>query len=76
MQNRMQVLPEVTKNLLIINVLMFVGTLAIGNGQVFYNLFALYFATNNLFHHPIHFYFYIYFHHICIGNYLVIGLDL
>ncbi len=40
---------DTVKHLLIINVLMFVGTLAIGNGQLFYNLFALHFPKNDLF---------------------------
>ena len=35
----MRGITETVKHLLIINVLMFVGTLAIGNGQLFYNLF-------------------------------------
>ncbi len=37
------------KHLLIINVIMFVGTLAIGNGQTFFTYFALYFPKNDLF---------------------------
>ena len=37
------------KHLLIINVLMFVGTMAIGNGELFYRLFAMYFPKNDLF---------------------------
>lgn len=40
---------DAVKHLLIINVLMFVGTLAIGNGETFYRLFALYFPKNDLF---------------------------
>ncbi len=37
------------KHLLIINVVMFIGTLAIGNGEAFYQWFALYFPKNELF---------------------------
>ena len=37
------------KHLLIINVLMFIGTLTIGNGELFYKWFALYFPKNDLF---------------------------
>ena len=37
------------KHLLIINVLMFIGTMAIGNGELFYQYFALYFPKNDLF---------------------------
>ena len=37
------------KHLLIINVLMFVGTLAAGNGELFYRWFALYFPKNQFF---------------------------
>jgi len=40
---------DTVKHILIINVLMFVGTMAIGNGQLFYSLFALYFPKNDLF---------------------------
>jgi len=40
---------EAVKHLLIINVIMFIGTLAIGNGQSFYEWFALYFPKNQLF---------------------------
>jgi len=45
----MRGITDTVKHLLIINVLMFVGTMAIGNGQLFYNLFALYFPKNDLF---------------------------
>jgi membrane associated rhomboid family serine protease len=45
----MRGITDTVKHLLIINALMFVGTLAIGNGQVFYNLFALYFPKSDLF---------------------------
>ncbi|WP_445956460.1 rhomboid family intramembrane serine protease [Yeosuana sp.] len=37
---------ETVKHLLIINVIMFVATLAIGNGTLFYDLFALHFPKN------------------------------
>lgn len=40
---------ETVKHLLIINVIMFVGTMAIGNGSLFYEWFALYFPKNNAF---------------------------
>ncbi len=42
-------LTNTVKHLLIINVLMFVGTLTIGNGQLFFQYFALYFPKNDLF---------------------------
>jgi len=45
----MRGITDTVKHLLIINVLMFVGTMAIGNGQLFYSLFALYFPKNDLF---------------------------
>lgn len=40
---------DAVKHLLIINVVMFIGTLAIGNGESFYHWFALYFPKNPLF---------------------------
>ena len=40
---------DTVKHLIIINVIMFVGTLAIGNGQLFYDWFALYFPKNEAF---------------------------
>ena len=40
---------DIVKHLLIINVIMFIGTMAIGNGELFYKWFALYFPENNLF---------------------------
>ena len=40
---------DAVKHLLIINVLMFIGTLAIGNGELFYRWFALYFPKNQFF---------------------------
>ncbi|MCK5400850.1 MAG: rhomboid family intramembrane serine protease [Flavobacteriaceae bacterium] len=45
----MRGITDTVKHLLIINVIMFVGTLAIGNGELFYSLFALYFPKNELF---------------------------
>ncbi|MDA7558931.1 rhomboid family intramembrane serine protease [Flavobacteriaceae bacterium] len=42
-------LTDTVKHLLIINVLMFIGTMAIGNGELFYKWFALYFPKNELF---------------------------
>jgi len=44
-----QGLTGAVKHLLIINVLMFIGTLAIGNGEAFYEWFALYFPQNPAF---------------------------
>lgn len=44
-----QGITDAVKHLLIINVIMFVGTLAIGNGETFYQWFALYFPENKLF---------------------------
>jgi len=44
--------PQITdtvKHLLIVNVLMFVGTMAIGDGELFYKYFGLYFPKNDLF---------------------------
>ena len=40
---------ETVKHLLIINVIMFVGTLYIGNGNLFYEWFAMYFPQNDAF---------------------------
>lgn len=40
---------ETVKHLLIINVIMFIGTLAIGNGNLFYEWFAMYFPKNDTF---------------------------
>lgn len=37
---------ETVKHLLIINAIMFIGTLAIGNGTLFFDLFALHFPKN------------------------------
>lgn len=45
----MRGITDTVKHLLIINVLMFIGTMAIGDGQLFYNWFALYFPKNDLF---------------------------
>lgn len=45
----MRGITDTVKHLLIINVLMFVGTLVINNGQVFDKLFALFFPKNDLF---------------------------
>lgn len=43
---------DTVKHLLIINVVMFVGTLTIGNGQAFYEWFALYFPKNDTLFQP------------------------
>lgn len=40
---------DTVKHLLIINVIMFLGTLFLGNGDLFYRLFALYFPKNDMF---------------------------
>ncbi len=45
----MRGITDTVKHLLIINVLMFIGTMSIGGGQLFYDLFALYFPKNQLF---------------------------
>lgn len=45
----MRGITETVKHLLIINVIMFIGTMAIGDGQLFYSLFGLYFPKNDLF---------------------------
>ncbi|HZW63573.1 MAG TPA: rhomboid family intramembrane serine protease [Flavobacteriaceae bacterium] len=42
-------LTETVKHLIIVNVLMFIGTLSIGGGQLFYQWFALYFPKNDAF---------------------------
>ncbi|WP_179018660.1 rhomboid family intramembrane serine protease [Winogradskyella forsetii] len=44
-----QGITDAVKHLLIINVVMFIGTLAIGNGEAFYQWFALYFPQNPAF---------------------------
>ncbi|MFI1772492.1 rhomboid family intramembrane serine protease [Thalassobellus citreus] len=40
---------ETVKHLIIINVIMFIGTLSIGNGELFYEWFAMYFPKNDAF---------------------------
>ncbi|MFT5215791.1 MAG: membrane associated rhomboid family serine protease [Glaciecola sp.] len=40
---------DTVKHLLIINVVMFIGTIFVGNGELFYKWFALYFPGNDLF---------------------------
>ncbi|OIQ29674.1 MAG: rhomboid family intramembrane serine protease [Bacteroidetes bacterium MedPE-SWsnd-G2] len=45
----MMQISETVKHLIIINVIMFIGTLTIGNGQLFYDWFALYFPYNEAF---------------------------
>ena len=44
-----QGITDAVKHLLIINVVMFIGTLVVGNGEAFYQWFALYFPKNSLF---------------------------
>ena len=47
----MRGITDTVKHLLIINVIMFIGTMAVGggNGELFYKWFALYFPKNELF---------------------------
>lgn len=45
----MRGITDTVKHLLIINVLMFIGTIAIANGQIFDKLFALFFPKNDMF---------------------------
>ncbi|WP_406684752.1 rhomboid family intramembrane serine protease [Seonamhaeicola sp. MEBiC1930] len=40
---------DTVKHLLIINVIMFIGTMAIGEGQLFYRLFSMYFPKSEAF---------------------------
>lgn len=40
---------DAVKHLIIINIIMFIGTVSIGNGQSFYEWFALYFPVNSAF---------------------------
>ncbi len=40
---------DTVKHLIIVNVIMFIGTLSIGNGELFFKWFALYFPKNNMF---------------------------
>ncbi|WP_298901626.1 rhomboid family intramembrane serine protease [uncultured Psychroserpens sp.] len=40
---------DTVKHLLIINVIMFIGTVSLGDGKLFYQWFALYFPENELF---------------------------
>lgn len=40
---------ETVKHLIIINAIMFIGTLSIGNGNLFYEWFAMYFPQNSAF---------------------------
>lgn len=42
-------LTDAVKHLIIINVLMFIGAVSVGNGELFYKWFALYFPKNALF---------------------------
>ena len=42
-------LSETVKHLIILNVIMFIGTMTIGNGTLFYDLFALHFPKNPAF---------------------------
>ena len=44
---------DTVKHLIIINAIMFVGTLTIGNGNSFYEWFAMYFPQNDVFK-PLH----------------------
>ncbi|MBU2929513.1 rhomboid family intramembrane serine protease [Winogradskyella psychrotolerans] len=40
---------DAVKHLIIINVVMFIGTVALGDGKLFYSLFSMFFPTNDLF---------------------------
>lgn len=40
---------DTVKHLLVINIIMFLGTMFVGNGELFYRWFALYFPENSLF---------------------------
>ena len=44
-----QGITEAVKHLLIINVIMFIGTISVGGGQLFFDLFALYFPKSDMF---------------------------
>jgi rhomboid family protein len=45
----MRGITDTVKHLIIINVIMFIGTMTIGNGELFYRFFALYYPKNDLF---------------------------
>lgn len=45
----MRGITDTVKHLIIINVVMFIGTLTLGGGELFYSWFALYFPQNNMF---------------------------
>jgi len=45
----MRGITDTVKHLLIINVIMFIGTMAIGDGELFYNWFAMHFPKNEAF---------------------------
>ena len=45
----MRGITDTVKHLLIINVIMFIGTMAIGDGQLFYTWFAMHFPKNEAF---------------------------
>ena len=45
----MRGITETVKHLIIINAIMFIGTLTIGQGELFYRWFALYYPENDLF---------------------------
>jgi len=45
----MNKITDTVKHLIIINAIMFLGTMTVGNGQSFYQWFSLYFPKNNLF---------------------------
>ena len=46
----MRGITETVKHLIIINAIMFIGTLTIGQGELFYRWFALYYPENDLFY--------------------------
>ena len=45
----MRGITDTVKHLIILNVIMFIGTLTLGNGELFYKWFALYYPNNELF---------------------------
>jgi len=62
---------DTVKHLIIINVVMFIGTLAIGNGQSFYEWFSLFFPANELFK-PWQIFTHMFMH----GDYMHIGFNM
>lgn len=67
----MRGLTDTVKHLIIINVLMFVGTLMIGNGELFYEWFALYYPKSDHFQ-----YWQILSHMFMHGNFMHIAFNM